>query len=114
MEKEGKSPARIPGVAQGVAGEIEGEQGQRGDRGCCRGKAELAFRTPRRFALRGAEEVPTGLGARARERRFSARDRAATQDAGETNLSRMDQGKTRRMEGETGTWPAGQLVVGSA
>jgi hypothetical protein len=29
-------------------------------------------------------------------------------------LTEGDQGKTRRMEGVAGTWPAGQLVVGSA
>ena len=27
--------------------------------------------------------------------------------------ARGDQGKTRRMEGDEGMWPAGQLVVGS-
>jgi len=40
--------------------------------------------------------------------------RPTNQDAGGINLWRMDQGKTRRMEGEAGTWPGGQLVVGSA
>jgi len=38
---------------------------------CCWPKAELAFRTPRRFAREEAAEIPPGLGVRARERRFS-------------------------------------------
>jgi hypothetical protein len=42
-----------------------------GDAACFGAKAELAFRTPRRFAHTKATESPTGLGVRARQRRFS-------------------------------------------
>ncbi len=40
-------------------------------------KAELAFRTPGRFALPCATDVPKGFGARARQRRFPTRRRLA-------------------------------------
>jgi hypothetical protein len=41
-----------------------------GQRGLFPGQSGTAFRTPRRFAHKNAAESPTGLGVRARPRRF--------------------------------------------
>jgi len=52
----------------------------------------------------GVRELAPALGNA--ERKEKRRQAAALQ-------KRVGQGKTRRMEGEEGMWPAGQLVVGS-